>query len=121
MARILIVEDDPISMVKGIDIMKQLGHETFAAKNGAEAAEAIRQLLPDAILLDVELPDTNGFDFGQKLKAHPRTKQIPIAYVSGRDKPADYKRGFASGGRVYLAKPYTSRALNTALTSLLTS
>lgn len=93
MAKILIVEDEMISLHKGMDILKQLGHEPIPAKTGAEAAEAIRKQIPDAILLDVILPDTDGFEFGKKLKAHPRTQNIPIAFVTGRDNPEDFKKG----------------------------
>ena len=119
MAKILIVEDDPINLNKGMEILKQLGHEPLPAKTGQEAAQVIRRVLPDAILLDVILPDTNGFDFGKKLKSHPRTQDIPIAFLTGRDNAEDFQEGFKSGGKAYLTKPYTAKALATVLTSLL--
>jgi len=119
MAKILLVEDDPINLNKGMELLKQLGHEVLPATTGQEAAQVIRRLLPDAILLDVMLPDTNGFDFAKKLKSHPRTQDVPIAYVTGRDNPEDFKEGFASGGKAYLTKPYSSTALATVLQSLL--
>jgi len=119
MAKILLVEDDPINLNKGMELLKQLGHEVLPATSGQEAAQVIRRMLPDAILLDVVLPDTNGFDFAKKLKSHPRTQEIPIAYITGRDNPEDFKQGFASGGKAYLTKPYSSTALSTVLQSLL--
>lgn len=119
MARILIVEDDPISLDVCCNIIKKLGHKSIAAKSGREAVECIRTELPDAILLDVVLPDIEGFQLGKNLKDHPRTSDIPIAYVTGRSNSADFKKGFESGGMIYLTKPYTSDALATALSSLL--
>ncbi|NIQ93689.1 MAG: response regulator [Desulfuromonadales bacterium] len=119
MAKILIVEDDPISLDICCNIIAKLGHTSMAAKNGREAVECIRRELPDAILLDVILPDIEGFQLGKNLKGHPRTKDIPIAYVTGRSNTDDFKKGFESGGSIYLTKPYTPDALETALTSLL--
>lgn len=119
MARILFVEDDPISLRKGVELLRTFGHEAVPARNGQQAAQLIRAALPDAILLDVELPDTNGFDFGRKLQQHPRTKAIPLGFITSRDAPGDIKTGFSSGGRVYLTKPYSSLGLSTVLKSLL--
>jgi len=119
MARILFVEDDPISLRKGVELLRSFGHDALPARNGRQAAEVIRAGLPDAILLDVELPDTNGFDFGKKLQQHPRTRAIPMGFITSRDNPADFRSGFSSGGRIYLTKPYTSQSLGTALKSLL--
>jgi len=119
MAKILIVEDDPISLDLSFNIIKKLGHKPVAAKNGREAVECIRTDLPDAILLDVVLPDIEGFQLGKNLKGHPRTRDIPIAYVTGRSNTADFQKGFESGGMIYLTKPFTPDALETALSSLL--
>jgi len=119
MATILIVEDDPLNLKKGVALLNQLGHEVMAAQNGAQAAQLIRRQLPDAILLDVNLPDTNGFDFAKKLKSHPRTQPIPIGFITSCDKAEDLRSGFASGGQVYLTKPYNAQAFTTVMTSLL--
>ena len=119
MAKILIVEDDPISLDICTNIISKLGHTPLQAKSGRDAVEAIRGDLPDAILLDVILPDIEGFTLGKNLKGHPRTQNIPIAYVTGRTNTDDFKKGFDSGGMLYLTKPYTPDALQTALKSLL--
>lgn len=121
MARILIVEDDPVNLKKGISLLEQLGHEVIPAANGAQAAQAIRRMLPDAILLDVNLPDTLGFDFAKKLKSHPRTQEIPIGFITSLDNPKDFKEGFSSGGQIYLTKPYSAQAFSTVVGSLLAS
>ncbi|MDH3999481.1 MAG: response regulator [Desulfuromonadales bacterium] len=118
MAKILLVEDDPINLRRGTDLLQGMGHQVLQAKTGKEAASIIRKTLPDAILLDVILPDIEGFDLARKLKDHPRTQDIPIAYVTGRDTPEDYKKGFETGGKAYLVKPYTPLALSTVLNSL---
>ena len=119
MATILMVEDDPVNLKKGINLLKHHGHDVMPAQNGVEAAKQIRRQLPDAILLDVNLPDTNGFDFAKKLKAHPRTQNIPIAFITSLDSVEDFRTGFASGGQIYLTKPYNDVAFTTALGTLL--
>lgn len=119
MALILIVEDDPINLKKGIALLRSLDHEIMPAQNGAQAAQLIRRKIPDAILLDVNLPDTNGFDFAKKLKAHPRTQNIPIAFITSLDGAEDFRTGFASGGQIYLTKPYNDVAFTTVMGSLL--
>lgn len=119
MARILVVEDDPISAEMCCGIIKKLGHKPTAAQSAREAVECIRRELPDAIILDVILPDIEGFQLGRNLKGHPRTRDIPIAYVTGRSNSEDFRKGFECGGMIYLTKPYTADALQTALSSLL--
>lgn len=116
--KILFVEDDPVSLNKGKDLLTKLGFQVLSACNGSEAAKIIRRELPDAIILDVVLPDCDGFDLGRKLKDHPRTQEIPIAFITAKDKAADIRKGFESGGKIYLTKPFTALALETAIKSL---
>lgn len=118
-AKILIVEDDPSVLKLGMTILKKLGHEVLCAMTSNEAYQLIIAESPDAIALDVMLPDMDGFTLAKKLKEDARTRHIPIAFVTAKTEPTDMVEGFNCGGAIYLTKPFTVNALKTAIESLL--
>src|SRR5262249_8664596 len=70
------------------------------------ALEAIRAEPPDVLLLDVEMPDQDGYELCRQLKADPRTAAVPIIFMSAHDAASERQRAFAAGGADYLAKPF---------------
>ncbi|RIX47682.1 MAG: diguanylate cyclase [Rhodocyclales bacterium GT-UBC] len=76
------------------------------AKNGAQALERAHELQPDLILLDVMMPDINGYDVIQALKADDATRQIPVIFISALDSTADEERGLDLGAVDYITKPF---------------
>lgn len=104
---VLVVEDDP-------DIQRSLKfiltHENFVSRvagNRDEVVAALRKLpSPDAILLDVKLPDANGFDILARIRQHPALKSIPIIMLTGMATREDVVRGIAGGANGYITKPF---------------
>jgi CheY-like chemotaxis protein len=107
--KILIVEDHPILIRLLEEQIEQFGYRVYHAKNGKEALKKTAADLPDLILLDIRLPDLDGFRVASLIRQDPKTRSIPILAVSGL--PADKEKCVKSGCNDYLAKPFTIREL----------
>ncbi|MBV9192477.1 MAG: response regulator [Betaproteobacteria bacterium] len=109
---VLVVEDDPDMCAL---IERLLGRDIFTVKACGKRDEVLAQLRqrpsPDAILLDIHLPDLNGFELLQKLKTHPDLKLIPVVIVTAEAKPESVMRGLALGADGYITKPFDHTAL----------
>jgi CheY-like chemotaxis protein len=116
---VLYIESDPLILRTGTEIIRRMGFHVLAAGSGREAVRLMEETLPDGILLNCVLPDSDGCTLGRALKEDKRTCHIPIGFISNLEKPEDFHQSFKSGGKLFLAKPYTVRALQTALLSLL--
>ncbi|SDL38503.1 Response regulator receiver domain-containing protein [Geoalkalibacter ferrihydriticus] len=118
-AKILCVEDDPGILTLQVKVLQRLGYETLVARNGLEAYELILRERPDAVVLDVMLPGCDGFTLTDKIRRNETVKSTPVAFVSAKSDLGDFRQGFRCGAQIYLAKPFTSTALQTAVESLL--
>lgn len=117
---VLVVDDDP-ELQRTLKFM--LTMEKFAprlASNRDEILEALRvQPLPDAVLLDVGLPDTDGFDILARMRQHPQLRGIPVIMLTGRAQREDVLRGLVGEADGYITKPFDRDALLTAIRSVL--
>jgi signal transduction histidine kinase len=86
-------------------LVKQ-GYEVEQASSGLEALEKIEQKLPDIILLDIRMPGLNGYEVCTKLKENPRTKHIPIIFISSVEEVSEKVEAFSVGGVDYISKPF---------------
>lgn len=117
--RILIVEDDP-SMREALGaLLATRGYRTEEVASGADALGRARQDPPDLILLDVGLPDMDGYEVCRHLKADARTAGAPILMVTGLSDSRDMERGVASGADDFVSKPVGSADLLARVHSLL--
>ena len=111
--KILIV-DDVMSNVLLLKVL--LTNEKFAiatASNGRQALEQVDKENPDLILLDVMMPDLSGFEVAQKLKANPKTAEIPIIFLTALNSTADIVKGFQVGANDFISKPFNKEELIT--------
>ncbi len=117
---VLVVEDDP-ELQRALKFM--LAMEKYVprlASNRNEILEALRTLpLPDLALLDVGLPDTNGFDVLASMRAHPQLKSIPVIMLTGQASREDVMRGLAGGANGYITKPFDRDVLLTSIRAVL--
>lgn len=116
-AKVLVVEDAPINVEVVLGILwrdEQLALKV--ARTGAEVLEAVQAELPDLILLDIGLPDLDGYTICRRLKADPRSANIPIIFLTSRDEPEDVARGFEAGGVDYITKPFEALELQARVT-----
>ena len=117
---VLVVEDDP-ELQRALKFL--LTMEKFSprlASNRNEILDALRTPpLPDVALLDVGLPDTNGFDVLTRMRAHPQLKAIPVIMLTGQAQREDVMRGLAGGADGYITKPFDRDVLLTGIRSVL--
>jgi DNA-binding response OmpR family regulator len=105
-ARLLVVEDDAdISNMLQIYFRSQ-GYEVDAALRGGEALEKTRQSLPHLIILDIMLPDIDGFEVCRVLRTHMRTSHVPIIFLTQKDERSDKLQGLELGADDYITKPF---------------
>lgn len=106
LGKILIVDDEPANVELLVRRLGGNGYETITAANGREAIAQAGREDPDLILMDVMMPGIDGWESTRLLKADPKTAQIPVMFVTARDRPEDIARGFELGGVMYIHKPF---------------
>jgi twitching motility two-component system response regulator PilH len=104
-ATILIVDDSRTLVHALKSFLEQAGFATATAFDGIQGIEAARSHRPDLILMDIVMPNMNGFEATRALKRDPETAAIPVVIVSGAEQPADRVWGTRLGAKGYLAKP----------------
>ena len=117
---VLAVEDDP--QLSGLlrNMLRLEGFEPRTATNREEVLNALRQApSPDLVLLDVRLPDANGFDILMRMKQHPLLKAIPVIMLTGEATRESVMRGLAGGADGYVTKPFEVAMLLTGIRSVL--
>ena len=121
MARILIVDDSPSQLLGIQRIVEKLGHEFITAEDGAAGVEVAKRELPDMVLMDVVMPNLNGFQATRTLSRDATTKHIPVILVTTKDQDTDRMWGMRQGARAYLTKPFAEADLTDVIGRLLGS
>ncbi|HET6631226.1 MAG TPA: response regulator [Rhodanobacteraceae bacterium] len=119
MARILIVDDSPSQLIGLKRIVEKLGHEVLAAEDGAAGVEVAKAEIPDLILMDVVMPNLNGFQATRTISRNETTAHIPIILVTTKDQETDRVWGIRQGARAYITKPVDEDELTARLGELL--
>jgi response regulator RpfG family c-di-GMP phosphodiesterase len=105
-SNIMVVDDQPANLKLLEDLLTQLGHAVRSFPRGRLALDAAARNLPDLILLDINMPEMNGFEVCQKLKADDRLASIPVLFLSALNETRDKVNAFRSGGVDYITKPF---------------
>ena len=116
-SKILIGDDIPKNIQMAMNILKNEGYKMFYAKSGEMALSLVEEHDFDLILLDIMMPDVNGFDVCTKLKSNNRTKNIPVIFLSGKDSSQDIEQAYEYGGIDYVIKPFITIELITKVNS----
>lgn len=103
---VMLVDDTPANLRFLQDIIRNAGHRVVAFPDGAAALVAAERNPPDIILLDILMPEMDGFEVCNRLKRTPRLADIPVLFLSALSEPADKARAFSSGGVDYITKPF---------------
>jgi CheY-like chemotaxis protein len=103
---IFIVDDNPVNLSVLAGILRSEGYEARIANSGRRALEAVKLDLPDLIMLDVSMPEMNGYQICTQLKADARTRDVPVIFLSALDDVQDKINGFRAGGVDYVTKPF---------------
>jgi DNA-binding response OmpR family regulator/DNA-binding CsgD family transcriptional regulator len=102
---VLIVDDVPENLAVLHDALDEAGFTVLVANNGAAALERAQQVVPDIILLDAVMPGMDGFEVCRRLRAHMRTRAIPVVFMTGLTEAEHVVSAFDAGGTDYVTKP----------------
>ena len=105
MKKVLVADDKAPSRELIRTVLEQSGHWVFEARDGAEAVRTARDLLPDLIILDLHMPELDGFDAIREIKADERFAATPIIALTASAMQGDRERALSAGFTSYLAKP----------------
>ena len=103
---ILVVDDTPANLHLLTDILKKYNYKVRPVPNGKLAISAAEINPPDLILLDIMMPDLNGYQVCQQLKNNEKTREVPIIFITAISEPIDKLKGFSLGGVDYITKPF---------------
>jgi signal transduction histidine kinase len=103
---ILIVDDTPANLRLLSQMLVERGHKVRAVRDGAHALTAAQAIPPDLVLLDIRMPEMDGYEVCQRLKADARTAEIPILFISALGETEDKVKAFSLGGVDYITKPF---------------
>lgn len=113
MSKILILDDMPKNIQMAMNMLKNEGYHMFYAKDGNMALKLTKEKEFDLILLDIMMPEINGSEVCQRLKADKTTADIPIIFLSGKDSIDDIQKAYEVGGIDYIIKPFMDIELKT--------
>jgi len=103
--KILVIEDNRDNLDLVVFLLQRAGHEVLSASDGSRGLQAVAEHMPDLVLLDMALPEIDGWTAAEKLKEDPKTKNIPIVALTAHTLPGDRKRAINAGCDGYIAKP----------------
>ena len=118
--RLLIVDDAPQNL-RLLNGLLRGNYRVSVAVSGREALELAAACPPDLILLDVSMPEMDGFEVCRRLKAAPATREIPVIFVSGLTEEEGRSRGIEAGGADFIVKPINPEVLQAKITACLES
>jgi DNA-binding response OmpR family regulator len=119
--RILVVDDDENILSLERTILEQKGFDVTAATGGADALKLLATQIFDLVLLDVMMPEIDGFTVCRKIKEDPRLKDVPVIFLTAKGGGEALAEGFESGAVMYINKPFTANKLLTIVNTMLES
>jgi DNA-binding response OmpR family regulator len=109
--RVLVVDDEPNIVMSLEFLMARAGFEVQVARNGREALDALEGAAPDLLLLDVMMPELDGYEVCERIRARPEWNGTKIVMLTARGREVERERGLALGADAYVTKPFSTRDL----------
>ncbi|NQW35826.1 MAG: response regulator [Flavobacteriales bacterium] len=119
MKKLLIVDDEPNIVMSLEYIFKKENFEIFIARDGAEAIEIVENTIPDIILLDIMMPNVDGYQVLNHLKSNDALAKIKVIILSAKNKTSDIELGLKLGANKYIPKPFSTKKLVIEVNELL--
>ncbi len=114
---ILVVDDSLVNLEMLEAILNELGYKTYKAMSAIDAAAIIHDRLPQMVLLDIMMPDINGYEFCKTLKDNPLTRDIPVLFVSAAESDEEREHAFEIGGVDFIRKPFDFTEIKTRVST----
>ena len=108
---ILLVDDEPNILLALEFLIKQKGFNVITATDGAEGIQMARQHRPNLIILDVMMPGMDGFTVAKSIRQDEQLNHTTIVFLTAKGTNQDFEQGYASGGEIYLTKPFDNQEL----------
>jgi two-component system cell cycle response regulator DivK len=108
---VLCIEDNPANMILVERVVEAEGHKLLKAEDGIEALDLLSSIIPDIILLDINLPGIDGLELARRFKADPRLSPVPLIATTAQVLVGDRERCLEAGCDDYLPKPLDIRRL----------
>lgn len=118
-AKILVVEDDQDSREVLSRIIENLGYEVLAFGSGKEAVEAVSKTTIDLAMIDIMMPEMNGYEVLQAIRAMQTYAELPIIMVTAKDQDTEVFEGYKYGADYYIPKPYTAKQIEWGIKTFL--
>lgn len=109
--RVLVVDDEPNIVMSLEFLMRRAGFDVAVARNGREALEALQGSPPDLLLLDVMMPEFDGYEVCERIRARPEWSGTKIVMLTARGREVERERGLSLGADAYVTKPFSTRDL----------
>ncbi len=119
MKKILIVDDEPNIVMSLEYLLRRKSFDVFIARNGTEALESLGKSKPDLVLLDIMMPDVDGYEICEYIKSTPDLKHIKVIFLSAKSKKSDIEKGLEMGADLYMVKPFSNKELVQNINDLL--
>jgi DNA-binding response OmpR family regulator len=107
--KILVVDDDPYILMSLEFLMKKNGYNVLVARNGTEAMQIVKEFIPDLVLLDIMMPDVNGYEICKYIKSTKKLSHCKVVFLSAKSSEADIQKGYDLGASLYISKPFSTR------------
>jgi DNA-binding response OmpR family regulator len=109
--KILIVDDEPNIVMSLEYTFKKNNFEVFIARDGQEALDILKNALPDVVILDVMMPNVDGYNTLEQIKNDNRLKDLKVIFLSAKNKEKDIEIGLSLGADLYVTKPFSVKKL----------
>ncbi|GAA4272535.1 response regulator [Aquimarina gracilis] len=119
MKKILIVDDEPNIVMSLEYTFKKKNYEVFIARDGGEALQIAKDMIPDVVLLDIMMPNVDGYETLRQIKNNKDLKDTKVVFLSAKNKAADIEKGLQMGADKYLTKPFSVKKLVAEINELL--
>ncbi|RAU83646.1 response regulator transcription factor [Pontibacter arcticus] len=109
--KVLVVDDEPSILMPLEFLMRKSGYQVYIARNGTEAIESVDRELPQIIVLDIMMPDVDGYEVCRYIRSQAKMEGAKVIFLSAKTKEADIKKGYEAGADLYIPKPFSTRFL----------
>ena len=117
--RVLIVDDEPNIVTSLEFLMSRNGYDIAVARDGREAMTLLEDFAPDLVLLDVMLPQIDGFEVCQRIRAHPERSATKIVMLTAKGRETEVRKGMDLGADTYVTKPFSTKELVAKVAAML--
>jgi DNA-binding response OmpR family regulator len=118
--KILIVDDEPNIVMSLEYTFKKKGFEVFIARDGSEALEILKNNIPDIVLLDIMMPNVDGFQTLKQIRNTQSLEATKVVFLTAKNKASDIEKGLNLGADKYLLKPFSVKKIVSEILELLT-